>query len=166
MNARPHSLAFLPKFLFETDRLKSRYVVRAWLLALLPSILLSGLIGMLLPQARVPDIPTEGSVSLLLLIVVAPLVESIIMGIALLGLTRFLEPGKAVIASAILWGVVHSLSAPAWGLVIWWPFLILSAAFLTWRDKGFLTALAIVTVIHGLQNTVGALLLMGTSFAA
>ena len=156
---RGRPLPLLPGFLFETDRLKARYVLRLWLLALLPSLLLSGLVSLLAPQAEAPELATEGSVALVLIVVVAPLLETLIMGALLLGLNRLLGARLAVVASALLWAIAHSLSAPIWGLVVWWPFLLFSVAFLTWRQAGLLTATAIVTVTHALQNGVGMLLL-------
>jgi membrane protease YdiL (CAAX protease family) len=155
---RPRHLAFLPGFLFQTDGPKSLYVLKLWLLALLPSLMLSGLVSLLIPNAEAPALVTEGSLPLLLIIVVAPLLETLIMAAVLLGLTRFVAPAPAVVASALLWAVAHSLSAPAWGLIVWWPFLVFSAAFLAWRQHGLLTAVGIVTAAHAMQNATGILL--------
>jgi membrane protease YdiL (CAAX protease family) len=154
----PRSLAFLPNFLFETDSLKYRYVLRLWLLALVPSFLISGLVSLLFPEAEGPKLVTEGSVPLLLIVVVAPLLETLIMGGIVLVLRRFLGFGPAVVMSALLWAVAHSLSAPIWGLVVWWPFLVFSAAFLVWRQHGLGTAIWIVTAAHAMQNATGVLL--------
>ena len=155
--ARP--LPLLPRFLFETDASKARYVLRLWLLAILPSLVLSSLVGFLAPQAEAPQLQTEGSVALVLIVVVAPLIETLIMAALLLGLERLFGPRVAVIVSALLWALAHSLSAPIWGLVVWWPFLLFSVAFLTWRATGLLTAIGIVTIVHALQNGAGMLLL-------
>lgn len=156
---RPSYLSFLPRFLFSTDQPKPAYIGKAWLLALIPSLILSATIGLLAPLAERPDFAFDGvmlPVVLLLLVVVGPLVETLLMIPPLLLLERVAGPGPAVIGSAILWGVVHSLAAPAWGLVTWWPFLILSIAMLTWRRRRLGTAVLVVTFIHGLQNGVAA----------
>jgi membrane protease YdiL (CAAX protease family) len=158
VETRPRYFAFLPDFLFDTDRAKHSYILRLWLLALLPSLLLSGLIGLVLPGAEGPDLVTEGSVPLLLIVVVAPLLETLIMGAVLVVLRRFLGFGPAVITSALLWAIAHSLSAPIWGLVVWWPFLVFSAAFLVWRRAGWAVAIGIVTAAHAMQNGTGILL--------
>lgn len=155
--ARPFPL--LPRFLFETDRSKARYVILLWLLAIVPSLALSGLVGLVAPEAEPPELATQGSVALVLIVVVAPLIETLIMGAVLLGLEKLLGPRLAVVASALLWAIVHSLSAPIWGLVVWWPFLLFSIAFLTWSKSGLLAAIAIVTAAHALQNGAGVLLL-------
>jgi membrane protease YdiL (CAAX protease family) len=65
----------------------------------------------------------------------------------------------AVVGSAMLWGVLHSLLAPTWGVAIWWPFLIFSTAFLTWREKGYWIGIATAATIHLLNNVGPALLI-------
>jgi hypothetical protein len=55
--------------------------------------------------------------------------------------------------------VAHSLAAPAWGLVIWWPFLIFSTLFVVWRQRGFLAGVGVAAAAHALQNLAPALLL-------
>jgi len=160
---RPPYLAFLPRFLFETDRLKARYIGKAWLIALLPSIALSLLVARAAPGAAQPDISVATPLFIFLLVLGGPFAETLIMGGLLLGLNRLFGPGPAAILSALLWGIAHSLVVPIWGLIIWWPFLILSIAFLTWRPRGLWLAIVMATVIHGLQNSVAAvgLLLAG-----
>jgi len=69
-------------------------------------------------------------------------------------LNRIAGAGPAAIGSALLWGVSHSLAVPVWGLVVWWPFLILSVALLTWRRRGLGTAVLLVAGIHAMQNAV------------
>jgi hypothetical protein len=73
-------------------------------------------------------------------------------------LLRFLSPTAAVVASSAGWAVAHSLAAPAWGLVIWWPFLIFSILYVTWRQRSLAAALAVPAMVHGLQNLLPALL--------
>ena len=63
----------------------------------------------------------------------------------------------AVAVSAAGWGIAHSLQAPAWGLVIWWPFLIFSTLYLAWRPRGVAIALAVAATAHGLHNLLPAL---------
>jgi membrane protease YdiL (CAAX protease family) len=156
--SRPSYLGFLPNFLFDTGSAKYGYILRLWLLALLPSFMIAGLVSLLLPEANGPNLVTEGSVPLLLIVVVAPLLETLIMGVIVVGLRRFLGFGPTVIISALLWAIAHSLSAPIWGLVVWWPFLVFSAAFLVWRRAGWGLAVGIVTAAHAMQNGTGILL--------
>lgn len=164
---RPAYLGFLPDFLFETDEVKVRYVMRAWALALLPSLGLAILVGLLAPQSDRPDIALDSSLEILFVIALGPLIETLLMVPPLLLINRFAGPGPAVVGSALLWGLAHGLQAPVWGLVIWWPFLVFSIAMLTWRGRGLGLAILIVTAIHGLQNSVpAALMLIGSGSTA
>jgi hypothetical protein len=94
-----------------------------------------------------------------MLVLVAPMLETLIMGSVLVLLQRLVGTGPAVLLSAAGWGLVHSLQAPAWGFVIWWPFLIFSTAFLVWRARGFWRAWALVSALHALQNLIPASLI-------
>lgn len=158
--ARPRYLAFLPAFLFAADPNPARYVVKAWPVALLPALVLGILAGLLAPEAEPPDLAIDGAVAVLLVVVVAPLLETLLMTVPLALMARLLGPGPAAVGSALLWAVLHSLAAPIWGLVIWWPFLILSVAMLTWRERGWTRAILVVAAIHALHNSLPALLLL------
>jgi uncharacterized protein (DUF983 family) len=68
----------------------------------------------------------------------------------------------AILISAAAWGAAHSLAAPAWGLVIWWPFLIFSTLFVVWRERGFLAGASVAAAAHALQN-LGPAILLATS---
>ena len=134
----------------------------AWLLTFPISIVLAALVSLVFPGAQQPQFPVSGLTALFLLVIFAPVLETLIMGGVLLVLLRLFSPATAVVLSAIGWGIGHSLGAPTWGLVIWWPFLIFSVAFLTWRRRGFWTGILLVTAIHALQNSFAvALLLLG-----
>jgi membrane protease YdiL (CAAX protease family) len=157
---RPLWLAFLPDFLFEIDPKPVRYVLKAWLLVLLPTMFLSGAVNLLLHPARQPNVPVAGAAEILFLVVATPVLETLIMALVLAGLSRLMSAGPAATASAILWGLLHGMAAPAWGLVAWWPFLIMSIAFLTWRHLGLSPALTIAASIHALQNGFAAAILV------
>jgi membrane protease YdiL (CAAX protease family) len=156
----PGYLAWLPRFLFDTDKVPERYIGKAWLVALLPSMALSALVNLVAPPGSHPSIHIYGLVSVLLMIVIGPILETLLMIPPLLGLNRLFGPGIAVLGSALLWGAAHSLSAPAWGFVVWWPFLILSIALLTWRRAGLGKAILVVFAIHALQNGLAAFTLL------
>lgn len=145
-------LRILPGVLFRTERIWLQLIV-AWALALGGSILLGAAINALVPHVRQPDFGNASSgVVFTLIVLFSPIVETIMMGAVVALLMRWLRTWQAVLASALMWGVLHSLSAPTWGLVIWWPFLIFSTVFATWRPNGFWRAVALVAVIHMAQN--------------
>jgi len=155
---RPPWLGFLPDFLFDVDDWPERYILKAWVLALVPSILLSVVVGLILHPQTQPDLHLNGVGNILLVVVASPVIETFILALVLAGLTRLLSAGPAAAASALLWGLAHSSAAPAWGLVVWWPFLIMSIAYLTWLHTGFLRAIFVTVGIHALHNCFGVLL--------
>jgi membrane protease YdiL (CAAX protease family) len=157
---RPAYLGWLPRFLFETDSVLPRYVAKAWLLALLPSIALSALVRQVAADAAAPQFPGDPTTLALLVVFVGPALETLLLAVPLLLLNRLFGLGPAVIGSALLWGLAHSLVAPVWGLVIWWPFLVMSIAFLTWRREGLVKALGVAFAIHALQNGFAVLLML------
>ncbi len=141
---------------------------RAWLailigaaLTLAGSLALSAIATSLAPTLAKPDFPMRGPIAFLLLFAFAPLVETLIMAAVLSLLARFLSPTLAVLASAALWGIAHSLQAAAWGLVIWWPFVIFSTLYMVWRERSVVAALGVATATHALQNLGPALVISG-----
>lgn len=155
---RPRVLSFLPRALFEPHR-PTRYVAIAWACAFFPSLLLSALASHLVPDSAPVFPQVDPTLLLFLLVVFAPVLETLIMGAVLLVLERFVGFLPAILLSSAGWGIAHSLEAPAWGLVIWWPFLIFSIVFLTWRKRSLGLAFALPMLVHGLQNLGPALLL-------
>lgn len=145
-------LAFLPDLLFRNDR-PFLTIPLAWALSIGVSLLLGMAIATIVPEAEAPDF--GGASPLVVMIgvaVFAPLVESLIMGGVIQLLLRWLGAWQAVLVSAAGWGVAHSLSTPTWGMVIWWPFLIFSTIFVTWRPRGFWIAVLMAALVHALQN--------------
>ena len=128
-------LRFLPRFIREPRRAWLAIPVAA-ALTLSGSILLAWLAANFAPALAQPEFPMRGLTALAMLVLFAPLAETLIMAGVLSLLVRFLSLTPAVIASASLWGIAHSLQAPVWGLVIWWPFLIFSTLYVTWRGQG------------------------------
>ena len=117
-------------------------------------------VASLLPQVAAPKITIDSSDLLVRFVLVAPLIETLIMAAVLEILLLVLPPRFAVIASSLGWGIAHSLAAAAWGLVIWWPFLIFSTLYVTWRGQGRALAIGIVFAVHALHNLGPALLLL------
>ena len=161
-SARLPHLRFLPSYLGDLSHPKVRYVLKTWLLTLLPSLALAGIVSMIVGEAEGPDFGRPTWLLLFALVVFAPVVETLIMVPPLLVLNRLFGPTPAVILSAAGWGVAHSLEAPVWGLIIWWPFFVFSAILLIWRRKSLMTGMLLVMAIHAMQNLVPAsLLFMG-----
>ena len=137
-----------------------RAILVGWAATTVPALLLSVLVAFLLPQSAGPDFGAVDAELFLKLVVVAPLIETLIMAAVLEILLLGIAPLFAVIASSVGWGFAHSFIVVGWGLVIWWPFLIFSTLYVTWRGQGRLLAIGIVFAVHALNNLGPALLLL------
>ena len=149
----------LPAALAE-PRKPLRAIFAGWLFAFPPSILLALIAAWLVPALDRPSFDVAGPASVALLVLFAPLIETLIMAAALELLLRIVRPPVAILLSAAGWGLAHSWVAPAWGLVIWWPFLIFSTLYVTFSRRSVLAAIGVVTCVHALQNLAPALLLL------
>ncbi len=149
----------LPSALAE-PRHPLKAIAAGWFCAFPPSLLLSILTQWLLPDVARPAFIVAGPMTVILLVIVSPLVETLIMAAVLEALLRFLPPAAAIVLSAIGWGIAHSVVAPAWGLVIWWPFLIFSTLYVTWSRRSVWAGVGIVFAVHALQNLGPSLLLL------
>jgi membrane protease YdiL (CAAX protease family) len=162
----PKYLRFLPPFLFQADGNAARYIVRAWLLAMLPAIGIAAVLWALFPDtASAPGREVTRFSIVLSVVVIAPLLETLLMGAILLVVQRLAGAGPAVAASVLVWGAVHGSVAVRWGIAISWSFLIFSVAFVTWRHAGLLKAFGVAAAIHALQNGAAVLLLLAAEAA-
>ena len=104
-------------------------ILIGWALSIVGSLALAALSRTFAPDLPTPEFPMKGPTAFFLLVVFAPLLETLIMAGFLSLFLRFLPPAAAILLSAAGWGVAHSLEAVGWGLVIWWPFLIFSTLY-------------------------------------
>jgi hypothetical protein len=128
----------------------------AWLLCIIPSLALAFLVQSFAPKLDMPEFPIKGLVGFLSLAVFAPIVETFILAAFVSLFRKVFSPTVSVFLSAAGWGIAHSIQASAWGLIVWWPFLIMSMLFLVWRERGFWIAIAIPAAVHTLQNAAPA----------
>ena len=149
---------FVPDFLAK-PRNPLHAIAGGWAVAFPISMLLSVLAQTLAPDALAPTFSVSGYSAVFALAVFAPAVETLIMGAVLLLLLKFVRPEVAVAVSVVGWAIMHSTIAPIWGLVIWWPFLIFSILFVTWRQHSLAMAFMVPMAVHGLQNLLPALLI-------
>ena len=121
--------------LLDTSVHPLRYVLRAWPLAMAPTLAIAlvlsivfQLLGHDLFLGEDPMEPLRAMpqwMFLLMVVLFAPLSETLLMA-PLLALLLRLWRGRrlpAALSSAAVWAVLHSLSALAWGLCIFWTFL-------------------------------------------
>jgi hypothetical protein len=151
-------LNWLPRPLLEPRSLPASIAV-GWLLTFPVSIALAWIIHFVAPNAQGPEFPVTGPLAIFLLVVLSPAIETLLMAGALALLLRFMPARWAVLASALGWGAAHSIAAPMWGLIIWWPFLIFSTLYVTWRRRSLGLALGVPMITHALQNLPSAILI-------
>lgn len=151
-------LRFLPRAIRTPER-PFRAIAIGWLTAFPASIVFAALGALLLPQAKGPEFHASGGLAMFALVVFSPVIETLIMGSVLLVLLRLFSPTVAILISAVGWGVAHSTMAPIWGMVIWWPFLVFSTLFVTWRERSLWLAFGIPMCVHALQNLIPASLI-------
>ena len=155
----PRPLVWLPRPIRE-PRNPFLSVAVGWLTTFLPSIAIGAAVTALFPHLGLPDLGVANTTIFILVVIVSPIIETMIMAAVLELLLRFVPPAVAVAISAIGWGIAHSLAAPAWGLVIWWPFLIFSTLYVSWRQRSTLAGLSIVASTHALQNALPMLAML------
>lgn len=155
----PASRPWLIRSLTEPQH-PARAILIGWAAASIPALFLSWIVAALLPGIAGPSFPTIDVRFAATLVIIAPFLETLIMAAVIELLLLIVPPRWAVILSAIGWGIAHSLSALAWGLVIWWVFLIFSTLYVTWRGSGRALAILIVFAVHALNNLGPALLLL------
>ena len=148
-------LSYFPKPLREPRRAWLA-IPLAWLLCIIPSLALAYLVQSFAPKLDMPEFPIKGVVGFLSLAVFAPIVETFILAAFVSLFRKVFSPTVSVFLSAAGWGIAHSIQASAWGLIVWWPFLIMSMLFLVWRERGFWIAIAIPAAVHMLQNAAPA----------
>jgi membrane protease YdiL (CAAX protease family) len=166
---RDHSLWSAPVCYLPAALRQARSPLRALLVALpttlLPSVLIGVAIARLLPDLAQPNLAVGTPFAIVLAVIISPVLETLIMAGLITLLRLVLSPTAAVVVSALAWGGAHSLAAPAWGLVIWWPFLIFSTLYLTWRQRSLAAALAMPMAAHTLHNLIPALVIFAGSRA-
>ena len=153
-------LRFLPYPLREPRRAWLAIII-GWLLSLAGSLALAAATQSAAPGLATPEFPIGGWLAVFLLVVFAPLIETLIMAGFLSLLLRFMPPTAAIVASAAGWGVAHSMQALGWGLVIWWPFLIFSTLYVVWRQRSAWAGIGVAASAHALQNLGPALVVAG-----
>ncbi len=167
-----HMLSSAEGLLLTDDpRPMRKYILWMWPISFLPTVAL-GFLGSIVgidPDAA--DLTAEALagapalVVVFLLVIVSPVVETLMMSFVLFILSRFMKK-KVTLAmvSAVLWGLLHGLDSPVWGVHVLWPFFVFSCAYLTWRQKSWFHAVWVTCCIHALQNLVpslGIVILMG-----
>jgi hypothetical protein len=147
--------------LYNTEQGYIPYVLKSALICLLPSLAISSIIDLVVPQSQGPEFSGSLLLNAIILVLLTPVIETLLMWPILRFLGRFISSSLYVaLASASAWAVVHSLSAPVWGFIAFWPFFVLSIVFLEWEKKALSKAIGVTASIHMCQNFAGLLLML------
>lgn len=95
------------------------------------------------------------------IVFIAPVVETLLLALGLKIISLFTKKmWKIVLASSLIWAAIHSLSVPTWGLMVMWPFMVFSMAWMAWRRRSIFHAFAAAAGIHMFQNFWPGLILL------
>jgi hypothetical protein len=130
-------------------------------LAAVPSIILAYVVVAILKvlsidtAGLIPDLSLDSPSFVLVLIVVAPLVETVVVIVALKVIRILVKsPTLSSSISGVGWGIAHGLQAPLWFFGTFWSFFVFSRAYLTWRNIGRSRGFGAACLPHAIQNTV------------
>jgi hypothetical protein len=164
----------LRAFLFDPAMPLWRWCLIAWPLAMVPSLmlvmLLHGLLGWwgIDPDTLSPPVFGTSWGMLFLVVVVAPVLETLLLAVGVWLLSRLVRrPAIVVLLSAIGWGLLHGVQSPLWFFGTVWSFYVFSAGYVAWRRVSFGHAFAAAAVPHALINlTVMALVVIAERVGA
>ena len=108
-------------------------------------------------EAYLPDIKIDSIFMLIIVVIVAPLIETLILAVFFMLIPRRLGLVKRAIISAILWGILHALSAPLWFIGVIFSFFVFSCGYLVWRQKSFACAFVAALLPHVFVNFVACM---------
>jgi hypothetical protein len=140
-----------------TDRGIASYVWRATLISLVPSIVIAAVVTIAVPDSEPPGKESPILLVLFGVLFVSPWLETLLMWPVLWILKRLIRNSLGVaLVSATLWGCLHSLISPTWGLIVLWPFFVLSLCFLEWQKRSTGRALVVTGLVHTCNNSLPA----------
>jgi hypothetical protein len=143
--------------LLDTSGSRFRYVVRAWLIGTLPSLLIFPLIIDIVEHFRPVELPEldDTPLNTVIAVLVAPILETALMLVVWLAVQRVIG-GAAPLRIAIL-ALVFALShywAGGWWHVagVAWLALVLSTTLTVWSDRRVRDGFVITAAVHAMAN--------------
>ncbi|WP_448569755.1 CPBP family glutamic-type intramembrane protease [Thalassotalea ganghwensis] len=146
------------KLLENTNQPLKLYVFKVYILAICIGLPIGFLLDFFFPNADTPDF--EIGIDLFIgAVFFGPVLETILM-IPIIYLIRKMTSNILYISiiSAFIWGVIHSLQAPLWGIGVFTLFFLMSMSYQYWDKYSRGHALLVVMSIHALNNATFVLL--------
>ena len=151
--------------LFDNQIAIWKYVLRTGLISLVPSLIITMILGLtgVITHETAPKFEGPAIGLFLGLIIIAPPLETLLMAGGL-RLLSFITKRQILLAvfSAFIWAVIHSLEAPVWGLGVIWPFFVFSCCYLSWRRHSWWRAILVTSCVHAFQNILPAIAVIAT----
>ena len=142
-----------------------KYVLRTGLISLVPSLVISMILGLtgIITEETVPEFQGPALGLIIGMVVISPPIETLLMG-GVLWILSFItkRPVRLAVISAIVWACAHSYFAPAWGLGVIWPFFVFSCSYLGWRRRSWRRAILVTSCVHAFQNILPAIAAVAT----
>ena len=162
---RKEKRRWLLSLLFD-DRISAyKYVLRTGLISLIPSLIISFILGLsgIMNEETAPEFRGSAVFLFIGMVIISPPIETLLMG-PILKLLSFITKHKLRLAilSALVWAILHSLLAPAWGLGVVWPFFVFSCSYLNFRRRSWFRAVLVTSGVHAFQNILPALLVIAS----
>jgi hypothetical protein len=137
------------------DESHARYVVRAWSIAVVPSLVLFGArVALGDASLRPPPVPNAAAL-VAYSIVAAPLIETALMvplALALRALPIGSDWARAGLLAALA-ALAHGFGGSAWQVVnAFWPSFVYSIAMFAWARRSVFDAFLVATLVHMLYN--------------
>ncbi|MES2026459.1 MAG: CPBP family glutamic-type intramembrane protease [Pseudomonadota bacterium] len=146
-------------FLFSPTLPLWRYCLLAFPLASIPSLVLlfMATTTFTLNGIDISTIQTPARdltlTTVILSIVIAPIIETLILGYALTVLaSTAMHVSVIALVSGLAWGIFHGLSGPLRFFGPTWGFFVMSCAYLHWRKISFRHAFLSAAIPHSLNN--------------
>lgn len=140
--------------LVDTRQSKLVYIVKAFVISVVPATAISYLLYQINPLNNSGSIDLPLFSALIQLVVLAPIIETFLMWPIISIIGRFTKNKLLLTAllSALIWALFHALFSLNWGLTILWPFFVFSIVFCVWKRQSLLWALIMTASVHALQN--------------
>jgi hypothetical protein len=143
--------------LLDTSGSRFRYVVRAWLIGTLPSLLIFPLIIDIVEHFRPVELPEldDTPLNTVIAVLVAPILETALMLVVWLALRRVIDgaPPLRIAILALVFALSHYWAGGWWHVAgVAWLALVLSTTLTVWSDRRVRDGFVITTAVHAMAN--------------
>jgi hypothetical protein len=143
--------------LLDTSGSRFRYVVRAWLIGALPSLLIFPLIIDIVEHFRPVELPEldDTPLNTVIAVLVAPILETALMLVVWLALRRVIDgaPPLRIAILALVFALSHYWAGGWWHVAgVAWLALVLSTTLTVWSDRRVRDGFVITTAVHAMAN--------------